>query len=470
MRKASLAAALFICLFCFTAFCTEAKPSGKLIYPGYRSLAYSLPGQHILLKLSVWYPTRRKPRTVKEGDWVFRAARSAPILPGPWPLIVISHGNSGTSLSHHDLAAAFSTRGYIVVAPTHDHDNADDMRMLFHDLELGMRAVQIRSAADFILEHPQIGPEIDRGRITYLGFGTPASAGLLLAGAQTTADEWGAFCGRTSAEKKPPSTGESSGADILKTKGSKSSKSSRTEKHVRLKDRDKDRHTGDGPAEGALPEKEISPSDTFPDSPWCRGMLAYRMERLVKSMRIRTREAESKKNYAAAASADRERLFERFADHMEKNHRRIVKQAKGMPFPQPPVVLPLLPPPSNEATLRDPRFSAFILVSPGYSFLFDKASLLAVRHPVLCIGSQKDDINIPQEQAGRFAGMMSGNARYALLQNTYPHIFDAPCPEDSPMFPLPAICGGSEEARAAARLAIMDMAEEFLGGRSNPEP
>ena len=431
---------LFWCACLFCALCllpcdAQAELSGQAVYPGYRSLSYSLPSQHILLKLSVWYPARRKPRTVKEGDWSFRAARSAPVLHGPWPMLILSHDSAETSLSHHDLAAALAMRGFIVVAPLHDHDNADDMRLLFHDLQLVMRAMQLRSAVDFILEHPQIGPEIDRSRIGYVGFGTPASAGLLLAGAQLTPDGWAAFCSKDAGAAR----GEGKGQAQKASPGNAAAG-----------------EKADGKPGGALASRKPAPS------PWCRDMLAYRMERLVSSMRERTQEMASKKSYAANASADRARVFKRLSDFAERNHRRIMRQSGDALLPPPPVALPLLPPLSGEATLSDPRFRALAFVSPGYSFLFEKASLAAIRRPALFIGLEKDSLNIPLEQASRFADMMEGDVRYALLHGADARAVSAPCPPNSPLFPLESICGGNSQTRTRVHHALLDLLGDFF--------
>ena len=187
---------LFSCalVLVLLAPCAEARQSKQAIYAGYRTLSSSLPAQRLMLHMGVWYPTRRKAGTVTEGDWSFRAARNAPVLQGPWPVIILSHDVTGSAWTHHDIAGALAARGFIVAAPTHDHDNGEDMALLFSDRELPVRALQLRAALDLVLEHPQIGAQADRSRIGFLGFGMPSSAGLLLAGGEMTPDAWPSFC------------------------------------------------------------------------------------------------------------------------------------------------------------------------------------------------------------------------------------------------------------------------------------
>ena len=171
----------------------HAKDERPVIHAGYRTLSSSLPSERLMLHMGVWYPTLRRPVSVKVGRWNFRAARNASILAGPWPVILLSHDITGDAWAHHDFAAALARRGFIVAAPTHDHDNAEDMRMLFSDRELPLRAVQLRAALDTVLDHKQLGPQADLSRVGYLGFGLTAPSGLLLAGASLTPGGWQEF-------------------------------------------------------------------------------------------------------------------------------------------------------------------------------------------------------------------------------------------------------------------------------------
>ena len=398
---------LLFSMLALPAWKAGARQAAQTLHPGYRSLSYSLPSQHLLLKLSVWYPARRKPASIKEGPWVFRAARNAPVLDGPWPLIVLSHDSTGTSLSHHDLAASFASRGYIVVAPIHDHDNAYDMSLLFHDRELFLRALQIKSAVDLILEHPQLGPRIDRTRIAYLGFGLPSSAGLLLAGAHASSSEWQVF--------------------------------------YRLRCADPEKSSS-----GGTPAPHDSPSAARgPQSPWCSPMLARKMDMLIQSMEQRTQEQKTKVRYSENASLERKRLFKRLADQSARARRSYAMKGENGMLPHVPVILPLLPPPSEGGILTDTRFAALAFVSPGFSFLFDAGSLARIQIPALFIGAAGDRLNIPQEQAERFASLMGRSAGYALIGKGDAPSFQAKCPEGDPAYALSSLCGSVSDTERA---------------------
>ena len=403
MRVASAAAGLlfFLCACVLSVFNAGARQGNQIINAGYRSLSYSLPHQHIMLKISVWYPAKRKPGNIKEGVWNFRAARNASALPGPWPLIVLSHDNTGTSLSHHDIASALAAKGYVVVAPTHDRDNADDMALLFHDRELWIRALQLHSALDFILDHPQLGPIIDRSRIGFLGFGSQAPAGFLLAGATTVGSEWEIFCSSSQQDAAEPEQ-----TDI---------------------DFENAMHTADPAGKRQA------------QSPWCAPILSHRIDRLIDSLQHRSEQNITKKRYAEAAAADRIKTFKRISDSIMRYHQRILRLNNENNLPPPPVALPLLPPPAEDSSAEDVRFKALAMVSPGFSFLFDADSLSHVSIPVLLIGAGKDKLNIPHEQAERFASMLK-NAEYDVFSHADACAFQAACPEGDPAYPLSSLC------------------------------
>lgn len=358
-----------------------AKEEIPVIHAGYRTLSSSLPSERLMLRMGVWYPTIRRPGTVKMGNIAFRAARNAPVLSGSWPVIVLSHDVTGDAWAHRDIAASLACRGFIVIAPTHDHDNGEDMRMLFSDRELPLRALQLRAALDVVLDHKQIGPHADASRVGYLGFGMTAPAGLLLAGASLTPDGWKVF-----AEER---------------KGS--------------------------------------------GSPWLHPYTAQRMDALTAAMRHRTEERQEKTVMLEKASDSRSRLFQRLDDAVMRSHQRQLRLAKSDPIPQPPVALPLLPPLSHDRAVEDSRFRALALVSPGYSMLFNRESLADVQEPVFLAGAGKDSFDLPSEQAERLLGMLPLRPFYMLLPNADMASFHTAGPESDPAHPLGGVYAGRSD-------------------------
>ncbi len=468
----------------------EARQKAQTIYAGYRTLSSSLPAQRLMIHMGVWYPTRRKAGTVKIGDWSFRAARNAPVMEGPWPVIILSHDVTGSAWTHHDIAAALAARGFIVAAPTHDHDNGEDMALLFSDRELPVRALQLRAALDVVLEHPQIGPQADTSRIAFLGFGMPASAGLLLAGGEMTPDAWEEFCGEKAGR---------TGAEVQEEESITIPSPELTLPDTIRPDIRPDDEIPPISVPEVVPPKPVA--EAFPeakslqnflvtpaladeilspdvqallrpkDSPWCSSFLSSRMDELVADMRHRTLEREEKTAMRHVAVAAREQLFRRLSDSVARSHQRQLRLAKARGIPTPPVALPLLPPLSHNTPVADARFRAMAFISPGFSMLFNQSSLSAVHIPCLFVGAEMERWNRPSEQAKRFVAMLGKNTEYMLLHHADAPSLQTECPDADPAMPLASLCNSVDaETREAIHSRLVSVLQEFFNrvlGRSD---
>ena len=81
-------------------------------------------GSVVTLPLAVWYPTRTPAGWVQDPYVWGRVTENAPTVPGPWPLIVHSHGVGECAVASGYLNEALANAGYIVAAV--DHDDAAD--------------------------------------------------------------------------------------------------------------------------------------------------------------------------------------------------------------------------------------------------------------------------------------------------------------------------------------------------------
>lgn len=387
-----------------------AKKEREVIHPGYRTLSASIPEARLLLQMGVWYPSARRPGQVKAGDWSFRAARNSTILKGPWPVIVLSHDVSGSAWSHHDVAASLAARGFIVAAPLHDRDNADDMRMLFTEHQLPQRALQLSAALDAVFAHPQIGEQADRARVGYLGFGLTAPSGLLLAGGHLAPEGLTAF------------------------------RENVTSKNA-----------------------QATPRHGTSTSPWSSPLLSEKLNALVSGLQQSRERAQEQAVLHEKAEASREATFARIQESVKKRHQRQMRLARADGIPYPPSVLPLLPALPALRSSVDARFKAAAFVSPGFSMLFTEKSLADARIPMLFVGAGADGLNLPGKQAERFVSMLPGRAAYFLLPEASPASLHAPCPEADKASQLGGVCAPvSLEVRQRVRSALLDAVQGFF--------
>src|SRR5262249_48617985 len=75
----------------------------------------------------VFYPTDHAGKGMtRVRSYDVEAAADAPPRAGAKPFVVISHGNGGSALGHHELAAFLAAHGFVVATLEHPRDNFHD--------------------------------------------------------------------------------------------------------------------------------------------------------------------------------------------------------------------------------------------------------------------------------------------------------------------------------------------------------
>src|ERR1700733_2520050 len=76
---------------------------------------------------AVWYPCSQQPGELSLGRLTVPAVKDCPLPDGKLPLVVVSHGRTGSFAGHHDTAEALADAGFIVAAISHPGDTALDL-------------------------------------------------------------------------------------------------------------------------------------------------------------------------------------------------------------------------------------------------------------------------------------------------------------------------------------------------------
>jgi predicted dienelactone hydrolase len=158
----------------------------------------------------VCYPTdfanSRADYALPTGNVVPRMQRGAeaPIFPAggsPWPVLLFSHGLSGSPLSgdYIEVVKYFASHGYVVVAPFHgdlrfadlELDSFQDVLYAFFNYKtfVAMQAVRplsLTSALDAVLGHPDFRDHADAANVHGFGASLGAESLLLMGGAALT--------------------------------------------------------------------------------------------------------------------------------------------------------------------------------------------------------------------------------------------------------------------------------------------
>jgi predicted dienelactone hydrolase len=96
---------------------------------------------------------------------------------------VLSHGNAGSALPDHALAATLARAGFVVAQPEHRGDNWQDFSRAGPE-SWKTRPQDVRDAIDAVAQDPELAPLVDTRRIGVHGMSAGGVTGLALAGAQ----------------------------------------------------------------------------------------------------------------------------------------------------------------------------------------------------------------------------------------------------------------------------------------------
>lgn len=143
----------------------------------------------------VFYPSSQPVHgTTALGPYDVAATPDAPALPGARPLVVISHGNGGSDLGHHDLAAYLASHGFVVATLNHHGDYFRDTSGVGRIEVLAGRPIQVKAAISMLLADPRWKTLIDPSRIGVAGFSAGGYTSLMVAGAKPRFVRFIAFC------------------------------------------------------------------------------------------------------------------------------------------------------------------------------------------------------------------------------------------------------------------------------------
>lgn len=180
---------LFLLLFTSSS---QALPQSWAV--GVHHLNFRDPLDQQAMRAIAFYPSRAMPGATDMGLYRVAATVDAPIASGRFPLIVLSHGNSGSQLAHHDLASALARHGFVVLAVVHPGDNDEDQSRLGALSNLYGRPLQLSAAIDAALGDPLLGASLESQRVGVIGYSAGGESALILAGARPQPQHLRDYC------------------------------------------------------------------------------------------------------------------------------------------------------------------------------------------------------------------------------------------------------------------------------------
>jgi predicted dienelactone hydrolase len=161
------------------------------------------------LRAVIWYPAaadaREGPQWIGPPIFPFfsagSAAPNAPAIVGSRrPLILLSHGNGGAGLGLAWIGTALAAHGFIVAAVDHPGNNSNDGTTVEGFSLFWLRAVDLRSTINAILDDKSFGSLVDASRIGAAGHSYGGYTVIAAGGGIADPSLLEAFCSSTAAD------------------------------------------------------------------------------------------------------------------------------------------------------------------------------------------------------------------------------------------------------------------------------
>ena len=391
---------------------------------GYKSISTWNAAENVRLDVGVWYPGRGEERYFNLDEYRLYVAKNTPIhriidnnLAGPalakiniikkeakrknlskeelnklidqvqipykkYPVIIISHTSGSSRYSYHTLADLLVKEGYIVAVPMHSQDNAHDMKNFYSAKSIYQRARQCSLTLDLLLSDKGFSSFIDELKISFLGFGSGGTAGLLLAGAELSLDNFQNYCKEYE-------------DDIVSSEPS-----------ILLFD---------------VTNKE--------ENVLCKEPMKTQVNNFALSLQKSLEKSQLESFFYMNAVNAKQKLSE-FADKILAFQVRWSKRKNPNLVDyiyEPPFVLPYLPPLQTQYTYNDDRIKYYIFVSPGLTMFYKLSGLEKSKAKFMILGLEHDFIHKPHLQAEILAKNLGKKALYLLLSGADLWAMQAPC-------------------------------------------
>ena len=161
---------------------------------GFHHLSFLDPLDDQPMRAIAFYPSKGIEGKSRIGRYDVNATKDANIIMGRYPLLVLSHGNTGTPLALHDLVTSLARKGFVVVTVLHPGDNYKDHSRLGTLSNLYGRPMHISAAINAVLADKLLAPYVHADQVGVIGYSAGGETALILAGAQPDLDRLRHYC------------------------------------------------------------------------------------------------------------------------------------------------------------------------------------------------------------------------------------------------------------------------------------
>jgi len=130
------------------------------------------------------YPCAEPSYPTPVGPYQLDVAMDAPLAPGRFPLVLISHGSGGSPLLYHRLSLHLARHGYLVALPKHPGNSLGDDHLAQSEQILRDRPHQLVRLLDALLADAALGGAVADEAVTAMGHSLGGYTVLAVAGGQ----------------------------------------------------------------------------------------------------------------------------------------------------------------------------------------------------------------------------------------------------------------------------------------------
>ena len=133
------------------------------------------------IDLIALYPSVAAEVPLRAGPYTIDVALDGAPVPGPWPVVVVSHGSGGSPFTHRGLARHLAKAGFLVLLPTHPGNNRDDNHLADTADILVQRPRDVTAVLDWAASSEGFPRQADVRRVGVVGHSLGGYTGLALA-------------------------------------------------------------------------------------------------------------------------------------------------------------------------------------------------------------------------------------------------------------------------------------------------
>jgi predicted dienelactone hydrolase len=189
-----LCATLLICLLSSLNSVHAAPAPHPHWSVGYHEMTFRDPLDSQPMRAIAFYPSSDSDHTSNLEGYTVAAGADSKIAMGRFPILMLSHGNTGTPLALHDLVTSLARKGFVVVAVFHPGDNYKDHSRLGTLSNLYGRPIQISEAITATLSDPMLAPFVNADQVGVIGYSAGGETALILSGATPDLDRLRRYC------------------------------------------------------------------------------------------------------------------------------------------------------------------------------------------------------------------------------------------------------------------------------------